>query len=167
MPPPNKTSPAHINQLIFCAAVLGLSISLAKGQETGSAPATTGYSGFSGAFGIIAASIGIVALFVESVNGIITWAADGLASLILLAGGIAMTIGLKGVDCGKPRSYYLNPLINCGTYDYGKDVGKGGSCLPRETNEKKVKDYYESRCRMARSDDVILFIGGSFNLAGV
>jgi hypothetical protein len=152
-------------QLIFSAVVLGLSISLAKGQVVGSAPATTGYSGFCGAFGIIAAVIGIAAIFFEGVNGIITWIADGLAALVLLAGGIAMAIGLKGVDCGSLFSYYLNPIINCGTLDLGKDTGKGWSCLGDSVQDRQKN--IAGRCRMARADDVMLFIAFAVSLGAL
>ena len=68
--------------------MLGLSISLARGQVVGSAPATTGYAAFTGGFGLLASLIGIASVFVSALDGLVTWVVDGLASLLFLAGGI-------------------------------------------------------------------------------
>ena len=86
-------------QLLFSVVVLGLSVSLAKGQGIGKAPAETGYAAFTGAFGIIAALVGIVALFVDSLDGVITWLIDGVASLALLVGGIVRAFKLPNYTC--------------------------------------------------------------------
>jgi hypothetical protein len=68
--------------------VLGLAVTLAKKQQYGAVPATTGYESFVGAFGVLAALVGFAALFVEVINGPISWAFDALAMLTSLAGGI-------------------------------------------------------------------------------
>jgi hypothetical protein len=77
-------------QVIFAVIVLGISVDLARGQETAleSVPAATGYAAFCGAFGTLAAFIGVASLFVSSLEGIVTWALDGLSSLTMLAAGI-------------------------------------------------------------------------------
>jgi hypothetical protein len=77
-------------QVIFAVIVLGISVDLARGQETAleSVPAATGYAAFCGAFGTLAAFIGVASLFVSSLEGIVTWAVDGLSSLTMLAAGI-------------------------------------------------------------------------------
>lgn len=75
-------------QLLFAIVVLGLSVTLAKGQRYGSVPAATGYAAFTGGTAIVAALVGCAALFREALNGIISWTTDALASLALLAGGI-------------------------------------------------------------------------------
>lgn len=54
----------------------------------GSVPAETGYAAFTGALGIIAGLLGIVAFFLDSLDGVITWLVDGVAGIALLAGGI-------------------------------------------------------------------------------
>lgn len=68
--------------------MVGISANLAHGQRHGHVPSQTGYAIFTGALGIIASFVGIVALFVSSLDGIITWVLDGVTSLALLAGGI-------------------------------------------------------------------------------
>jgi hypothetical protein len=51
-------------------------------------PAETGYAAFTGALGIIAGLLGIVAFFLDSLDGVVTWLVDGVAGIALLAGGI-------------------------------------------------------------------------------
>lgn len=72
-------------QIVFGAIVLGLSITAIKWQGHGSAPATTSYSAFTGAFGMLAALIGVAAIFIEALPQRIV---DALASVLFLAGGI-------------------------------------------------------------------------------
>lgn len=78
----------RFSQIVFGAIALGLSITAIKWQWTGTAPATTSYSAFAGAFGMLTAVIGTVAVFLDAIPGIIMAMVDGLASLIFLAGGI-------------------------------------------------------------------------------
>jgi hypothetical protein len=68
--------------------VLGLSAALFKAQVYGSAPTTITYSIVTGSFAAFAALVGIVTLFFESLPGIISVGIDGVAGLLLLAGGI-------------------------------------------------------------------------------
>ena len=75
-------------QILLGAVVLGLSVTLAKHQVNGAVPSETGFGTFAGAFGIIAAIIGLVAVFVESVPGIVSLAADALAAIFYLSGGV-------------------------------------------------------------------------------
>lgn len=86
-------------QLLFAVVVLGLSISLIKGQKVGAAPTRQGYSAFAGAFGLVVSLFGITAIFVDSLaslfGGLATQALDGLAFLALLAGGV-VSIPLLG-----------------------------------------------------------------------
>jgi len=150
-------------QLLFGAVILGLSITLAKGQTSAAkVPATTGFGSFCGVFAMITAIVGSAAVFVSAIPEIITWAVDGLASLLLIAGGIAFAVGLKGVKCNDyniPMAF--NDLINCGFV--GKKDPKctlytcGASCKAG-TNEKIQGDYMMGRCRTATADEVFLFL---------
>lgn len=63
-------------------------MNLARGQRIDSPPPATSYAAFCGGFGVLAALVGIVAIFVSSLEGIATWALDGLSSLTMLAAGI-------------------------------------------------------------------------------
>lgn len=70
--------------------MLGLSAALIKqyAPGTGKPPSLFDYGAFCGAAGIVIALFGIIACFVESLQGVILLALDGLASFFLLAGGI-------------------------------------------------------------------------------
>ncbi|GAB7362918.1 hypothetical protein MBLNU230_g3219t1 [Neophaeotheca triangularis] len=87
-------------QLIFGAIVLGLSIRAIQWQRTGSAPATTSYSAFAGAFCMLVALVGIAAVWIHKLAGLIMAGIDTLASILLVAGGIAFAVGMRGIDCG-------------------------------------------------------------------
>lgn len=75
-------------QLASAVIVLALSITAVRWQYFGSAPAASGYAAFAGAWATLTALVGIIAIFVASLGGIFMAAADGLASIILLAGAI-------------------------------------------------------------------------------
>jgi len=79
---------ARACQVIFGAIALGFSIGAIKWQYYGTAPATSGYSAFAGAFGILTALIGIAAAFMSMIPDLIMAIVDSLASVIFLAGGI-------------------------------------------------------------------------------
>jgi len=49
---------------------------------------TAGFTAFAGGLGIVAALVGLLALFWDSLNWIVTLVLDGLAALCFLAGGI-------------------------------------------------------------------------------
>ena len=78
----------RVCQAIFATIVLGLSIHAVRWQKYESAPAVSSYSAFAGAFGLLTALIGLVAIWLTAIPALIMAAIDGLASLILLAGGI-------------------------------------------------------------------------------
>lgn len=75
-------------QAIFAIVVLGISVNLARDQLIDSPPPATSYAAFCGGFGTLAALVGIVTIFASSLEGIVTWALDGLSSLTMLASGI-------------------------------------------------------------------------------
>ncbi|RHZ58355.1 hypothetical protein CDV55_104603 [Aspergillus turcosus] len=134
-------------QFLFAIVVLGLSVTLAKGQRYGSVPAATGYAAFTGGAGILAALIGCAALFVDALRGIISWAIDGLASLALLAGGIAFAVLLRGTSCSNIETTWDNVLLSggCTTIDHQK------TCM---SSPSKLK----SRCTSAKADAAFMFI---------
>ncbi|KAK4988441.1 hypothetical protein LTR50_003955 [Elasticomyces elasticus] len=145
------TSILRFVQIAFAGIVLGLSISLARHQLIGPVPATTSYSAFAGAFAMLAALIGVAAIFVEVIQGLIMPIIDALAALLLLAAGIAIAVGLKGVSCTKPFTMIPNKLLNgggCVTLD-----GDGGyGCAWKDNNDLK------GRCQKAEVDAVFVFL---------
>jgi hypothetical protein len=58
-------------------------------------PSETSYGAFSGGIGVVAALIGTVALFIDSLDGIVTWVLDGVSALALLAAGVVSLIYWK------------------------------------------------------------------------
>jgi len=154
-------------QILFGAVVLGLSISLAKGQakspiryddgkdyKVPGLPARTGYICFIGAFTILAGLVGATAVLIEKLEGVITWGLDILTSLGLLAGGIMVAVGLKGTDCGNVFTLFGNDLLNCGVRVLNDQTYVGGCTA---TAFRKDQDPWKNRCRMYKADDVFVF----------
>jgi hypothetical protein len=95
---------ARAFQVLFSALVLGLSISLIKGQKIGSAPIRQGYSAFTGAFGLAVALFGIAAVFVDSLasSPFTAWVPDAVAGFAYVAGGIVSLTRIFHI-----RSYHI------------------------------------------------------------
>jgi hypothetical protein len=157
--------------------VLGLSVTLAKGQLQGSVPATTGYGGFAGAVGILGGFVGVVALFVERLQGVFGLVVDGVVALVLLAGGVVWVVQLKGVSCNDWLEIINNVILNCGARP-DKAAGDGyytNYCLNlAETAGLKVQSLpgaeenrLAQRCVEARAVYVFMFGAGLVGLAAV
>nr|POE49151.1 hypothetical protein CFP56_32301 [Quercus suber] len=151
----------RIFQIIFGIIVLALSIDAIKWQVYGSAPATTGYGAFTGAFCILIGLIGCVAIFVEALPGLIVAAADGLAAILLLAGGIAFAVQIRGVNCGKSDedvlSMGLNFLMNGGCRGKGDDETCGFAADADSTAD--ALSTLLSHCHTVEADTAFLFLG--------
>ncbi|KAL1621515.1 hypothetical protein SLS54_005536 [Diplodia seriata] len=78
---------ARTFQILCAAVVLGLSITLIRSQSYGTVAANN-YAAFTGGFGLLVGLVGAAAIFIEPLAGIVMVAADALAELFLLAGGI-------------------------------------------------------------------------------
>ncbi|KAJ6115307.1 hypothetical protein N7486_001085 [Penicillium sp. IBT 16267x] len=142
-------------QLIFSIVVLGLSITIARQQYYGSVPSQTGYAAFTGALGVLVSLVGIAALFVDSLSGIIIWVLDGVAGVALLAAGIVYAVTLKGTDCSDPNNgtTWDNPLISGGCTGKGNDrLCHDGSWGSDEWSTVK------SRCKRAEADCAFMFL---------
>lgn len=163
-------------QIVFAAIVLGLSVTLAKGQapsdfkkqfpnagyDLPGVPATTAYSSFVGGFGMLVALIGFASLFVELLQGIIMLVLDGLASIIFLAGGLAVAIGLRGVSCSTSDSgqlsMYQNSLVNTGCHGEVPHL----QCWVNYqyfNNDSGAVDHLKGRCQMDEADSAFMFLG--------
>jgi hypothetical protein len=115
--------------------------------------------------------VGFVALFIDSLEGLVTWALDGLASLAFLAGGLvchnprvyihiyklnshilqAYAITLRGTDCSDPTTTWNNVLLSggCVTMTHGQQ-----DCFYADTDPGKLN----SRCSSAKADSAFMFI---------
>lgn len=87
----------RIFQMIFAIIVLALSVRAAKWQLVGAVPTTTAYSAFAGAFAILVTLVGLAALWLSAIPKIIVSGLDGLASILLLAGGIVSLLRIVEV----------------------------------------------------------------------
>jgi Membrane-associating domain len=151
--------------MIFSAAVLGLSITLIKGQRIGGAPATTGYSAFLGGLGLVSSTLGLVTIFVHIFDhAIFPLAIDGLVTLLYIAGGVAMAIQLKGGRCTQLSFMANNKILNCGAtvVSYDKLIYWDGLCGldERSTPDNwpdKVATALLQRCQEATADFGLIF----------
>jgi len=145
----------------MAAVVVGLSVTLLKGQVVPPTPTTTRYSVFTGAFGMIVAFLGLVCLFISAIPALVPMVLDALAGLLLLAGGIAWAVGLKGVKCDEDHALalYDNGLLNEGCISDGKK-GDRPICgvYSGDADDRKAFDRLNARCKYAMSDEIIQFI---------
>ncbi|KAL4745424.1 hypothetical protein BDW72DRAFT_58736 [Aspergillus terricola var. indicus] len=146
----------RIFQAISAIIVLGISVDLARGQDTRvqSVPPATGYAAFCGGFGTLVSLIGTISLFISSLEGLITLALDALSGVTMLASGIAYAVLLRHADCSNvyySEATWRNELLSGGCMKIGDSIGcqYGG----RE-NEGKLK----SRCISAKADTAFMFI---------
>jgi hypothetical protein len=79
-------------QALFGIVVLGLSITLIRGHNWGSLPASLGFGAFVGGISILAALIGLAATWFEFLGGLIGLVIDGMVALINIAGGVVRTL---------------------------------------------------------------------------
>ncbi|MCJ1364902.1 hypothetical protein MMC16_004019 [Acarospora aff. strigata] len=129
-------------QLIFGAIVLGLSVTLIKGQVYGSAPSQTNFSAFAGGWGILIALVGIAATtFFGALEGIAMLALDALALLCYLAAGIAMAVTLRAHRCTYLPWTSSNRIINGGLFQ----------------NKYSSRVNLQGRCHRAQADTAFLF----------
>ena len=138
--------------LIAAAVVLGLSVTLAKHQVVEGPPAETSFASFTGGFGVFAAAVGIAAIFLEAIPSLVPLALDGLSALFFLAGGIALTMAMKGISCtstgGEEDSIrYLNKILNGGCYTTTRCAITEGM-----RNSEDVANELKSRCVRAQAD---------------
>jgi hypothetical protein len=76
-------------QLVFASVVLGLSVSLVRGQAEGSnSPISLRYASFVGGLTFIAAIIGIAGEWVSVLQGKVGLLIDGIVTLVNVAGGV-------------------------------------------------------------------------------
>ncbi|QIX01877.1 hypothetical protein AMS68_007394 [Peltaster fructicola] len=158
-------------QLLFSVIVLALSITAVKWQVYGSAPASSGYNSFAGAWATLFSLIGFVAVFVSSVPGLIVAALDGLTFLILLAGGIAYAVQLRGITCSNPSAILDNAdrytLVNGGSTPFVDSNGNSFTLygVPSLSDGSPNLDAVKSRCNTVVADDVFIFFAAITALA--
>lgn len=139
-------------QFLFSVVVLGTSISLIRGQVYGHAPAVTYTSAIVGAIGILASLLGFTAIFITALDGVVTLAVDGLASVLFIALALAMSIKLGVHSCSDLRYTFFNAVINGGSYLEKTNHGEISIGL-------RTPSDYQHRCRTAGADAAFLWFG--------
>ncbi|KAL1635115.1 hypothetical protein SLS56_001867 [Neofusicoccum ribis] len=150
-------------QIICAAVVLGLSINLIRTQVYGSVAAVN-YAAFTGGFGLLAGLLGIAAIFIEPLAGLVMAVVDAMATLFLLAGGIAIAVKLRTVSCSSDsdlNQYNLvrNELTNGGCVKNNK--GQTSTCGFGDT------DDLLSRCKKTSADAAFMIIAAVFCIGTV
>ncbi|KAK1595275.1 marvel domain-containing protein [Colletotrichum navitas] len=146
--------------------VLGLSVDLVKGQLLGDAPTTTKYGTFTGGFGLAVAILGLASAFIDAIPALVVMAADALSGLLLLGGGIAFAIGLRGVTCDatndleKLKAQYQNVLINAGA---AKVTGERYMFTHRQMSTDRLL----SNCKKATADQAMQFVTLGFVISTI
>ncbi|KAI0015000.1 marvel domain-containing protein [Xylariomycetidae sp. FL0641] len=154
--------------VLFGAVVLGLAVTLSKQQKIGSVPSETSFSIFAGAFGILAAIIGLLHVFWDKIPALVVMAIDGLACVFYLAGGIALTIALKSVSSCTSKSdealseRFFNKILNGGCREKGGET----FCFAGRDDDHPAS-YTTGRCQRAQADYVFQYLGFIFGLAAI
>ncbi|APA07804.1 hypothetical protein SS1G_00603 [Sclerotinia sclerotiorum 1980 UF-70] len=102
------------------------------------------YGSFCGGAAIIIAAIGVVACFMEALQGTIMLILDGIASFILLTGGIAYAATIKVGNCDDFIGYVIhhnNPF----------------SFTERRLSFRETTDEATSRCRETQASTAFLW----------
>ncbi|KAH3948971.1 hypothetical protein HBI70_124660 [Parastagonospora nodorum] len=153
-------------QLLFGIVILGLSVTLIRGHHWGALPATLGYAAFLGGVTIIAALIGIAAVWITFLEGIVGMAIDVFAALLNIAGGIALAIKMRGVTCNIKDNDFddiengfkavYNELFNGGCMKFQKVT----SCwvMSQPWSASKMENAIEGHCRESSADMVFMFL---------
>ncbi|PQE12030.1 MARVEL-like domain protein [Rutstroemia sp. NJR-2017a BVV2] len=142
--------------VIFAGVVLALSAILIKDFGPGHSWALTSYGAFCGGASLLIALVGVAACFVDSLQGIIMFALDGIASFFLLAGGIAYAATIKVGNCadqsaGGYLSQHLNPFAPSDDKTYpnvGSSVSKFAKAYDADVT---------TRCRETQASTAFLW----------
>ncbi|KAG9235510.1 marvel domain-containing protein [Amylocarpus encephaloides] len=158
------TLAVRVLQVLFSIVVLALSVVLIKGwgPETGghekpTEEALKGYGAFCGGAGILIAVVGVVACFIEKLQGIVILALDAVASFFLLAGGIAYAAKVGVGNCGditkdSTIDSYMGKHLNMFRSSKYKDYDGNA-----EQRFQKSLDDIGSRCRIFQAETAFLW----------
>ncbi|GKT43686.1 uncharacterized protein ColSpa_03867 [Colletotrichum spaethianum] len=142
--------------------VIGLSVDLVKGQVVGDAPTTTKYGTFAGGFGLAVAILGLASAFIDAIPALVVMAADALSGLLLLGGGIAFAIGLRGVTCD-PKTQEEYDMLSDNVLLNGGAVRVKRSTAREEMTMGRLMD----NCKKATADQAMQFVTFGFAMATV
>ncbi|KAK3319219.1 marvel domain-containing protein [Apodospora peruviana] len=151
-------------QLLFSVVILGLAVTLIKGQVIDDAPVTTKYASFTGGFGIIVCALGVASLWVSAIPDLVVLGIDALAGIFFAAGGIAWAIGLRGIQCTNEEQF--DKLLDNGLLNQGSVTVNGGTAYgvyKDDTSGEAAWKKLSSNCQKGLADEVFQFL--TFGLA--
>jgi len=145
------TLAVRVLQLLFAAIVMALSVVLVDQYGPGHAPSIYAYGTFCGGAALIIGAVGIIACFVEKLQGLVMLGLDAFASFFLLAGGIAMAVTFKAGSCTDDD--YIGS--HSSTFGANQDQAKffNGDTF---STSKYIADL-EARCRMSQADTAFVW----------
>ncbi|KAK4674846.1 hypothetical protein QC763_124230 [Podospora pseudopauciseta] len=158
-------------QLILSITVLALTLTFLKGQVYGDPPTTTKFTIFVAAFTIVVAVANLLGAIwwtwlEDIVPTIALMALDGIAALLVIAAGIAWSIGLKdthgcslGDDDG--RGLYFTGLINGGLIDVGGPQPLAGYLREEDLKSPDLAfSRLQGLCHKAVANQSLMFVVG-------
>ncbi|KAF1947347.1 hypothetical protein EJ02DRAFT_449925 [Clathrospora elynae] len=141
-------------QALFGIVVLGISVSLIRGHHWGGLPASLGFAASVGGVTILGAAIGVMAMFVSFLDGVVGLAIDGVIAIVNVAGGILLALKLSGVNCTEATQDNFEKLV-------GNTIINGGCRAKGDCwyfyNENNPETMI-SRCKSTQADDVFMFL---------
>jgi hypothetical protein len=164
----------NLLQSIFAAIVLALSVVLINQYGPGHAPSLLDYGAFCGGAALVIAIVGIVACFIESLQGIIMLVLDGLATFFLLAGGIVSSGRILAIWSPFLIAYFQAfaasiKVGNCSNLLYYATID---TFAPSEQKWSTGQDGdllndVQNRCRMTQADTAFLWFTAACATAAV
>lgn len=147
--------------------MLGLSITLAKGQIVGKVPIITSYAAFLGGLGMVTGAFGVIAVFKRVFNDLVPLVIQGIVILLFSVGGAVMAAMIHGGNCNDFYFAGTNKILNCGGRTEIIDGerwwiaicglgGTGGRINPPGWEEKASK-MLQKRCERATADYALMF----------
>ena len=143
------------------AHLQGLSVKAIKWQVYGSSPAAHGYATFSGALALLLGLGGFAATFISTFNFETPLLfADGVATAMLMGGGISYAVQMRHVDCRDDDNVAI----------YGSKLLNGG-CKTLDDGETVCGFLYlhelQGRCRMLEADTTFVFLAFAAGVGAV
>ncbi|KAK4202804.1 marvel domain-containing protein [Triangularia verruculosa] len=170
--PKALTAVLRFLQLLLSITILALTLTFLKAQVYGDVPVTTKFTVFVAAFTIVIAVLNLAGTIwwtwlEDLLPTIVLLGLDGVAALLLIAAGIAWTVGLKDAQsCSNYEKMYLTALINGGTVDVGGEIPFIGVANEDDTHEA-LFNRLQGLCKKATANQSLMFVVGAAFCGGL
>ncbi|CAO2650440.1 Nn.00g017320.m01.CDS01 [Neocucurbitaria sp. VM-36] len=151
-------------QGVLSATTIGLAVVLITDQSPG-ASAALNYGLAVGVISLLGAVVGVLALWLPILQGLILLLTDISVQVMNLAGGLVFAIKLEGVDClNQSMAHMQDTLIHISLLN--------GDCPTEELHYKchtwdEGDGVLQRRCRWATTAAVVMFVNFIVVLVGV